>query len=115
MAENMTDEDFNKLIAKADKETLWWALYKVLSALHSARAVDPDCLGRDESRGGIYSVVHFTADHWGPLIPGMPTLADLASVIADIEADDAYHELTYAAEKLGIRITGDEFIQRDAD
>lgn len=108
----MTDADFAGLIVKADKETLWWALYKVLSALHCARAVDPDCVGKAESRGGIYTVVHFAADHWGPLIPGMPTLDSLASVIADIAADEAYHELTYAAEKAGVRITGDEFIER---
>lgn len=111
----MSDADYDALVESADKNTLWWALYRVLSALHCARAVDPDCLGRDEARGGLYSVVHGAADHWGPLIPGIPTLADLPGVVAEIAADDAYHALTYAAEREGIRITGDEFIDQGDD
>jgi hypothetical protein len=39
----------------------------------------------------------------------MPTAA---GVSAECDADDAYHETTYAAERAGIRITGDEFILR---
>lgn len=103
----MTDADYNKLIEKADKNTLWWALYRLLGALHSARACDPHCVGQPEARGGLYSVAHMTADHWGPQIPGMPTIDGVAKEIA---ADDAYHERTFAAERMGLRVTGDEFI-----
>lgn len=104
---NLTEEDYKKFINASDKEQLWWALYRTLSALASARAVDPHCKGQKNNRGGTYSVVHFTADHWAPQIPGMP---DPNVVAREIAADDAYHEITYAAEARGQRVTGDEFI-----
>lgn len=106
---NMEQADFARLIEASDKETMWWALYKMSSALHAARYEDPDCKRNPEKRGGLYSVVHYTADHWLPQIPGMPTAEAIAAGCAE---DTAYHELTYAAERLGIRITGDEFIPR---
>ena len=105
--DTMTDADFKALIAKSDKETLWWAMYRLLGALHSARACDPDCIGKQDNRGGLYAVVHMTADHWGPQVPGMPNPAAVARSIAQ---DISYHELTFWAERNGLRITGDEFI-----
>ncbi len=105
----MSDADCAACIEKADKETLWWAMFRLLGALHAARASDPACKGKPDNRGGLYSVAHFIADHWGQQIPGMPDQNAVAREIAD---DEAYHELTYAAERLGLRITGDEFIPR---
>ena len=106
---NLTDADCVAFIEKADKTTLWWGMFRLLSALHSARACDPDCAGKPEDRGGLYTVAHMTADHWGPQIPGMPDFSEVAREIAE---DEAYHNLTYAAESMGLRITGDEFIER---
>ncbi len=96
----------DKFIADADKEILWWALYRMSQALHSARYDDPHCQGEDK-RGGLYTVVHYTADHWLPQIPGMPSFEQVSRECA---ADHAYHELTFWAEARGLRITGDEFI-----
>lgn len=105
----MTDEptaDFD-YAALTDKETLWWGLYRVLSALAHARACDPHCIGKADSRGGVYSVAHRAADYWGALIPGMP---DPAKIAREVAQDISYHERTFAAERLGLRVTGDEFI-----
>jgi hypothetical protein len=84
----MTEADYDRLIEQSDKATLWWGMYRLLNALHSARACDPVCVGVEGVSGGLYHVVHLTADHWGQLIPGMPTLEKVAR---DIAADDAYH------------------------
>lgn len=93
-------------IAAANPETMYWALYKLLSAIHSARADDPNVRGPDR-RGGLFNIVYFTADHWGHLVPGMPNSEEVRK---EIEADTTYHETTYWAEARGLRITGDEFI-----
>ncbi len=93
-------------IEAADKETLWWALYKLLDAIGSARAVDPNVSGADR-RGGLFNIVYFTADHWGPQIPGMP---DQEKIRREVAEDISHHERTFAAERLGLRVTGDEFI-----
>lgn len=84
----MTDADYARLIEQTDKQTLWWAMFRLMNALQYARAVDPACIGVEGARGGLYSVVHYTADHWGPLIPGMPTLE---AARREVAADDAYH------------------------
>lgn len=93
-------------VAAANPETMYWALYRLLDAIYSARAEDPQVRGPDR-RGGLFNIVYFTADHWGPLVPGMPNAEDIRKEIA---ADVAYHELTYWAESRGLRVTGDEFI-----
>ena len=106
MCRPKSDDEYADAIAAADKVTMWWALYRLAGALHSARYEDPDCQKSPDKRGGLYNVVHFTADHWLPQIPGMPTAGEVARSCA---ADDAYHELTHLGERLGVRITGDEF------
>jgi len=93
-------------ISAANPETMYWALYRLLQAIHSARVDDPNVRGPDR-RGGLFNVVYFTADHWGPLVPGMPNAEEIRKEIA---ADVSHHELTYWAEERGLRITGDEFI-----
>ncbi len=102
----MTKEQTDALIEAADKKVLWWALYRLLDAIGSARAEDPNVNGADR-RGGLFSVVYYTTDHWAPQIPGMP---DPEKIRREIAADNAYHEATYAAEARGIYVTGDEFI-----
>lgn len=93
-------------IAAANPETMYWALYRLLDAIHSARCDDPNIRGADR-RGGLFNVVYLTADHWGPLVPGMPNSEEKRKEIA---ADVAHHETTYWAEARGLRLTGDEFI-----
>jgi len=102
----VSDEQCKAFIEASDKETLWWALYRMLQATHSARACDPNTNGPDR-RGGLFNIVYFVSDHWGPLVPGMPSFADVAKEIVE---DISYHERTFAAERLGLRVTGDEFI-----
>lgn len=84
----MTEADYDALIEKADKKTLWWALFRLLNALGAARYQDPACQGQPDARGGLYNVAHFTADHWAPQIEGMPTAVDIAR---ECRADDEYH------------------------
>ena len=102
----MTPEQTNANIDAADKRILYWALYRLLNAIHSARADDQNVSGPDR-RGGMFNTVYFTADHWGPQIPGMPTADE---ILQQCRADDAHHERTYRAESMGLRVTGDEFI-----
>jgi len=101
------DGKFETLLEQADKEILWSALYRILESLYYARAEDPACVGEEESRGGLYSVTHMTADFWAAPIPGMPNADAIAK---DARADDAHRDLAYWAEQRGLRITGDEFI-----
>lgn len=87
-------------VEAADKETLYWAVYRLLGAIHAAR-VD----ATPEQRS-ILHIIALTADHWGPQIPGMPRYEQ---AVKDARADDAHHEMTARGERLGIYLTGDEF------
>lgn len=101
----MTDEQIAANIAAADKETLWWAHYRLLSAVHSARYAAKADENKDQV--AILHIIGITADHWQPQIPGMPSYAAVAE---DCRADDDHHELTYLGERMGVYITGDEFM-----
>jgi hypothetical protein len=68
--ENITDAPVKRFIEASNQEDLWWALHRILSALAAARAEDPACKGQPDNRGGLYKVVHYTADHWTKQIPG---------------------------------------------
>lgn len=103
MAKN--DLDPRAYIEASNPTTLWWALYRLLDAIHAARHNDPSTNGEDKT-GGPFNVVYFTANHWDKLIPGLPTFE---TVSAKCRADDAHHERTYLGERLGVRLTGDEF------
>lgn len=41
-------------------------------------------------------------------------MPDASEVAREIAEDEAYHNLTFAAESMGLRITGDEFIEQSA-
>ena len=102
--------EFKKQLADTDKETLWWAHYRLLNAVHAARyAADTD---KNKDQQAVLHVIGFTADHWQPKLPGMPSYAEVAK---ECRADDDHHELTYLGERLGIYITGDEFMTRGSD
>jgi hypothetical protein len=101
------EAEFQKCIVGTDKETLWWAHYRLLNAVHAARyAADVD---KNKDQQTILNVIGFTADHWQPQLPGMPSYEDVAK---DCRADDDHHELTYLGERLGVYITGDEFMTK---
>lgn len=103
-------EQYERDFAAADKETLWWALYRLLGAIRSARYAAKADKNKDQI--GILHVIGYTSDHWGPKIPGMPLYKAVAK---DCAADDAYHRLTELGERTGHYLTGDEFFYKGDD
>ncbi len=108
---NITDADCAAFIEKADKETLWWGMFKLLGALYSARACDRSASGSQVQESGVA--------YTGPSRTWRRTIGesrypacqeDFSEVQREIAEDEAYHNMTYAAESMGLRITGDEFI-----
>lgn len=104
------EAEITKYLDDTDKETLWWAHYRLLGAIHSARYAAAADKNRDQQ--AILHVIGFTADHWGPQLPGMPLYEAVAK---DCAADDAHHSLTELGERMGVYLTGDEFFYRGDD
>jgi hypothetical protein len=101
----MSAGKFKRNLKAADKPTLYWALYRLLDAVHAARyAATAD--DKPEQKA-ILHIIGITADHWGPLIPGMPSLEQ---AMREGRADDAHHERTALGERLRTYLTGDEFM-----
>ncbi|MDE2426283.1 MAG: hypothetical protein KGO96_10305 [Elusimicrobia bacterium] len=98
----MDEPDHDAAIEAADKANLYWALYRLLSAVHSARYA-----AETDTERAILHVTGYTADAWVDRIPS--TMPTLESVSRECRADDAHHARTELGERLGIYLTGDEF------
>lgn len=98
----MPDRTDEQVIESADKTNLYWALYRLLEAVHCARYA-----AETAPEKAILHIIGFTADAWVDRLP--PEMPTLDRVQKECRADDAHHERTALGERLGVYLTGDEF------